>query len=87
MRASGINKRASYHTLRYSFAAHLVEAGYDIRTVLALLGRRDVSTTMVSLWGRGSIPVQPAFTPVRGDGIGAFSGSQDVSDATGVKHN
>lgn len=47
IRASGMAKAASCHTFRHSFATHLLENGYDIRTVQELLGHKDVVTTMI----------------------------------------
>jgi len=47
IRDTGIIKQASCHTFRHSFATHLIESGYDIRTIQELLGHKNVETTMI----------------------------------------
>ncbi len=69
VRRSGITKRASCHTLRHSFATHLLESGSDIRTVQELLGHRSVTTTMIytHVLNRGGLGVT---SPADGGGLG-----------------
>jgi integron integrase len=67
VRRAGITKRASCHTFRHSFATHLLEDGYDIRTVQELLGHKSVKTTMIytHVLNRGGLGVRSPL-----DGLG-----------------
>ena len=65
VKAAGITKRITPHTLRHAFATHAMQAGNDIRTVQELLGHEDLNTTAIYLHGDTALGFSPMDVPVR----------------------
>jgi site-specific recombinase XerD len=64
LRMAKLTKRVTSHTFRHSFATHLLQANYDIRTIQELLGHSDVRTTMIYTHGAPSKTIKEVASPL-----------------------
>ena len=64
VKSAKLLKRVSAHTFRHSFASHLLQANYDIRTIQALMGHSDVRTTMIYMQTIPSLTLKEAKSPL-----------------------